>query len=346
MEIKDFLVKMNAVPHVSGYESELAKVISTEFSKFAEVSVDKFGNVIARKPGKEGGPKIMFSAHMDEIGMMVSAVCDGGFVKFSRIGGVDWHNILAQEVTIHGREKVFGVIGIKPPHLTSVADRKKSIALHDMSIDTGYSKEKLEKLVRPGDIITFNQDIVELQNGKLAGKALDNIASIAAMYLAAQNLEHFNHSADIYFVSSAQEEVGGNGAETASYTIKPDIGIAIDVTQGRYPGLPEQDSFELGKGPVIAVGPNINRKLFEELKKTATKNNIPYQVEVCPFGTGTDAYEMQITEGGMITGLLSLPLKYMHSTVETLTIRDIENTGKLISEYIIGIKDWEAELCF
>ena len=348
MEVKEFLFQMDAVPHVSGYEDELVKVLSDEFSKYAKVSVDKFGNFIAHKPGSGGGPKVMLSAHMDEIGMMVSAICDSGFVKFSTIGGFDARTLLAQEVIIHGNrgnQKVFGVIGIKPPHLTDPAERKKVVKLHDMSIDTGFSKEKLETLIKPGDIITLNQEITELQNGKLTCRAFDNTAGIAAMYCALKNLEHFSHKADLYFVATAQEETGFRGAITASYNIKPDIGLAIDVTHGRGGGLAEHESCELGKGPAIAIGPNVNRKLFEDLKKTALKNNTKYQVEVIPGMSGTDAVAMQIAEGGMITGVLSIPLNYMHTTVETIAVQDVENCGKLISDYIIELQNWEGEPC-
>ncbi|MCL2840597.1 MAG: M42 family metallopeptidase [Defluviitaleaceae bacterium] len=347
MDIKEFLKEVNAVPHVSGYENELTDVLTSKFSKYAEVSVDKFGNLVAHKKGTGNGPKVMLCAHMDEIGMMVSALCENGFVKFTNIGGIDKRNILAQEVTIHGREKVFGVIGIKPPHLTSSADMKKPVSFYDMAIDTGYSQEKLEKLVRPGDIITFNQDIAELKGGKITGKALDNSVGVAAMYCAMKNLAHYNHNADIYFVASAQEEVGLRGAKTATYNIKPDIGIAIDVTFGRASGLGEHESSELGKGPSIAVGPGQTRKLFNALKKVAGNNNIPYQVDVIAQGGGADFYEIQIGEGGVISILLSIPLKYMHSTVETAAISDIENCGKLISDYIISLQGAEeGEECY
>ena len=348
MEIKDFLIQMDAAPHVSGYESGLIQALSDEFSKYADVSADKFGNFIAHKSGTGGGPKVMLSAHMDEIGLMVSAICDGGFVKFSPIGGFDPRTMLAQEAIIHGsqsRQNVFGVIGIKPPHLTDDAERNKVVKLQDMAIDTGFSKEKLETLIRPGDIITLNQNIAELQNGRLTGRAFDNIAGIAAMHCAIKNLEHFNHKADLYFVATGQEEIGFRGAITASYNIKPDIGIAIDVTHGRAPGLAEHESHELGKGPAIAFGPNVNRKLFEDLKKAAIKNNIKYQIEVIPAMSGTDAVAMQIAEGGMITGILSIPLSYMHTTVETISVQDIESCGRLVSDYIIQLQNWEGEPC-
>lgn len=348
MELKELLARMNDVPHVSGYEGELAQMLTGVFSKYTEVSVDKFGNLIALKKGKGTGPKVMFMAHMDEIGMMVNVICDKGFVKFVSIGGIDARNMLAQEVIIHGKEKVYGVIGIKPPHLTPPAEQKKTVELHDMMIDTGYSKEELSKLVKPGDIITIKQNVTELKNGKLAGKSFDNTAGVSALYCAMKNLEHYNHEADVYFVASAQEEVGLRGGRTASYTIKPDIGIALDVTFGRTAGLSEHKSSELGKGPSLTIGPAITRKLFEDLKRVASKNKIPYNVEVAPRGTGTDADEIQIAQGGVCTGIISIPLKYMHSTVETLSLSDIEMTGRLMSEYIISLQgcDEEGEECF
>jgi len=340
---------MNDIPHVTGHEGEAAEALSAEFSKFskAEIDVDKFGNMVARLKGN-GGPKVMLSAHMDEIGMMVSVICDDGFVKFSCIGGIDKRNILAQEVTIHGREKVYGVIGIKPPHLIKAGEEDKSIDIFDMSIDTGYSKEKLEALIRPGDIITIKQEVAVLQNNRIAAKALDDMAGVAVLYQVAKNLEHYSHIADVYLVASTQEEVGLRGAVTSTYNIKPDIGIAIDVGFGRANGLGEHESVEIGKGPSICIGPNINRKLYEELKNTAVNNNTPYQVEVSPFTTGTDAGAIQMGEGGVITALLSVPLKYMHSTVETISLKDIESCAKLISDYIIGVNNgkWEETLCF
>ena len=345
MEIKDFLLQMDSVPHVSGYEGELADVLKVEFSKYSEVSTDKMGNVIALKKGDGTGPKVMIAAHMDEIGMMVSVVTDEGFVKFSCIGGIDKRNVLAQEVTIHGREKVFGIIGIKPPHLVSAEESKKVIDFFDMAIDTGYSKEKLEKLVRPGDIITFNTKMTELKGGKMTGRALDDNAGIAVMYAAMKNLEFMKHKADFYFVATTQEEVGLRGAKVATYDIKPDIGIAVDVCFGRTPGLDDSNSQELGKGPVISVGPGVTRKVFEDLRKAAKKGNTPHQIEVRPRSGGTDAFVIQVGEGGVLTGDIGIPLKYMHSTNETVQISDIENGGKLISDYVLSLNSEEDGKC-
>ncbi|MCL1998074.1 MAG: M42 family metallopeptidase [Turicibacter sp.] len=344
--MKKFLQQMATTPHVAGFETKLAKLIEPKFATYTTVTIDKMGNLIAHKPGAKktkNAPKVMVCAHMDEIGMMVTQLCDDGFVKFTRQGGIDKRNILATEVTIHGKEPIYGVIGIKPPHLTSPDEMKKSIEIKDMAIDTGFSKEKLEKLIRVGDIITFNQEVKELKNGKLAGRALDDTAGIAAMFHAAKALKDFNHNADVYFVASAQEEVGCRGATTVAYDLKPDIAIIVDVGFANMPGLSEDKTIKMGDGPAIGIGPNINRKLFDDLKKVAKKHNTKHQIEVLPHMSGTDTEVIQITEGGVITALLSIPLKYMHSTVETVDIADIKSCGKLIADYIMSLQDWNGE---
>ncbi|MCL2016290.1 MAG: M20/M25/M40 family metallo-hydrolase [Defluviitaleaceae bacterium] len=358
MEIKEILKQMGNISHISGFETELANFLSAEFAKQhgVSVSVDKMGNFIAHKKGfstsmtnTENPPKVMLMAHIDEIGMIVSEVRKNGFVKFSPVGGIDKRTILAQEVTIHSRktgEKIFGVIGIKPPHLTSNSDMEKPVKISDMAIDTGLSTEKAREIISPGDLITINTDVAELQNNKLTGRALDNTAGIAVMYHTLQALQHFSHSADIYCVASVQEEVTGLGGETATYTIKPDIAIIVDVGFGKANGLADHESIELGKGGAITIGPNTNRKLLDELKKAAKKHDTPYQVEVVSGMTGTDAYAVQVSKNGVITAVVSVPLKYMHSTVEVIDVADVENTGKLIANYIMSLQNLEGESCY
>jgi len=337
---------MGKVPHVAGYESALAHLAAGWFGKLASAQTDSLGNMIARKQGAKNAPRVMVCAHMDEIGLMATEICDNGFVKFARIGGIDKRNILATEVTIHGRKPVYGIIGIKPPHLTSADEMKASIEIKDMAIDTGYPKEKLEKLVRPGDIITFNREVTELKNGRLTGRALDDTAGLAAMYHALELLKDFKHNADLYFVGSAQEEVGARGAKTAAYGIKPDIAIIIDVGFANTPGLADHETIKMGDGAAIAVGAAVNRKVFDDLKKIAKQNNTKHQIEVLPGRSGTDADEIQIAAGGVLTGVLSIPLKYMHSTVEVVDLADVKNCGKLVADYIMSLQDWEGDECY
>jgi endoglucanase len=174
---------------------------------------------------------------------------------------------------------------------------------------------------------------------------MDDAAGIAVMLSVIKNLRYVNHAIDIYFVATAQEEVGLRGAKTAAHTISPDIAIALDVTFGRASGLSEHETSVMGNGPAIAVGPGIHRKIYEAFKETAARNNIPHQVEVLPARTGTDADILQISGNGVVTGLLSVPVRYIHSTVETVDIKDIENCGRLIAEYIKGLKREAGDLC-
>jgi endoglucanase len=333
---------------VAGYESEAAGLIKSAFAEHGcDVSVDTMGNVIALKKGKGKG-KAAFFSHMDEIGLVVVNLEKNGFVRFSQIGGYDQRTLLAQEVIIHGREKVYGVIGIKPPHLTTPEDANKAVKMNDMLIDTGYGEEKLKELVKVGDIITIKRKTIELKGDTLAGKALDDRACVAVMFEALKNLKDFNHDVDVYFVSTAQEEVGTRGAITATYGIEPDIGVALDVTFAKQPEMKPQQVNEYGKGPVIEMGPNIHPKVFEMFKTAAKDNNIPHQIDVMVTGSsGTDARSVQISRFGVASGLISVPLKYMHTSVECINMRDVTAAGKLLSAMVIGLngKDLEEQLC-
>ncbi len=347
-EIKEFLKQICDETGISGYETKVAQIVQEEFSKYAdEVRIDKLGNVIALRRGKGKG-KIMLAAHMDEIGLMVRAIDEDGFLRITTVGGYDQRTLLSQEVIVHGRQQLFGVIGLKPPHIISEEDREKAIKLDDLVIDTGYSKGELEKLVKPGDLVSLNRKVIELQNDVLSGKAFDDRAGVAALLACMKNLKDFAHDMDVYYVGTTQEEVGVRGAKVSSYSIKPDIGIAIDVGFGRTPDLKEFDSVDLGKGPAISRGPNIHPAVFDGLVAVAKRNNIPHQVEVVHGGSsGTDATELQISGSGAAGGLLSIPLRYMHTCVETITFGDILQTGKLLSDYIAGLNgcDLEVELC-
>jgi len=333
---------------VAGYEAEAAELIRAAFAEQGcEVSIDKLGNVIALKKGKGKG-KVAFFSHMDEIGLVVVNIEKKGFVRFSQIGGYDQRTLLAQEVIIHGREKVFGVIGHKPPHLNTPEDSGKAVKMQDMLIDTGYSEEKLRELVKVGDIITIKRSMVELKNDTVAGKALDDRACVAAMFECVKGLKDFNHDVDIYFVSTTQEEVGSPGAKVATYGIEPDIGVTLDVTFAKTPEMKPHQCNEFGKGPVVEMGPNVHPKVFEMLKTAAKSSEIPFQIDVMTTGqSGTDARVVQISRSGVASGLISLPLKYMHTSVECVSMKDVAATGKLLSAMIMSLngKDMEEQLC-
>ncbi|WP_372997369.1 M42 family metallopeptidase [Lutispora sp.] len=348
--LRDLLKELVEAHGVTGFEHEAAKVVEKYFLPYSdEIKIDKMGSLSAIKKGKAQSPKrIMLAAHMDEIGLMVKKIDDKGFIQFTNVGGVDQRTLLTQEVIIHGKKDLFGVIGSKPPHILEASERKKAVKMEDMLIDVGLSKEDVEKYISIGDPITIRRKLMNLQNDMVAGKALDDRAGVAVMYECLKELKNMHHDCDVYAVATVQEEVGYRGAIPATFEISPHIGIAIDVGFGSTPELPKDETSDLGKGPCIGFGANIHPKVYERLVKVAKEYNIPYQQDIYPGATGTDAWGMQITRGGVSTGLISIPLRYMHTSVETVQINDIKNAGKLLAYFIVSLngEDLEGMLCY
>ncbi len=330
----------------SGREHWLHHYIYEAFSEFGQVTTDNLNNVIIEKKGKGKG-KIMIMAHLDEIFMVVTAVKENGFLEFKG-NGLDSKTLVSKEVVIHGKQDILGIIGIKPPHLMKEEEKNKAVTADSLLIDTGYSKEALEKIVSPGDFVTLKGSFKELLNNKISCKSIDDRAGVVAMYRCAKELQDIEHDLDVYFVCSAQEEVGHRGAVTATNVINPDIGIAVDVTfdNGRH-GDTDGDN-EIGKGPVICVGPNIHPKVRKRLMKVGEEYNIPYQIEVEAGPTGTDAWDIQVSGSGVPTLLISIPIKYMHTAVELVNMKDITNTGYIMAQFIKNLKGEELEglICF
>ncbi|MCM0648229.1 M42 family metallopeptidase [Clostridium swellfunianum] len=342
----EFLKKLCTSHAPSGREHWLYPVVKDAFEPFGELSLGKLNNIYAYKKGK-GKESIMLMAHADEVFLMVTELCENGFLKF-KSNGIDAKTLVSQEVYIHGKEKVLGIIGIKPPHLMSEEDRKKAIAADDLLIDTGLSKEKLQALVNIGDYVTLKRNFYELLNNNVICKSVDDRAGIAAMYACAKELNNITHDLDVYFVASCQEEVGHRGARVGSFEVNPTMAIAIDVTFDSGPmGATERENY-LGEGPVISIGPNIHPKFRKKLTDIAKEYNIPYQVEVEPGDTGTDAWDIQVVGDGIPTLLISIPIKYMHTSVEMVNIEDIKNTGRIMAKFIEKLRSEEVEelLCF
>lgn len=350
MQLKEILQQMIEHPSVSGFEQSMSNMVETFLKDSSdEIKRDKLGNLIAYKKGTAKNPtKIMLAAHMDEIGLMVKKIDKKGFVSFTNIGGVDQRTLLAQEVIIHGSEDVFGIIATKPPHLQTAKERKSAIKMEDMLIDTGFSKEALEKKISIGDSITIRREMIPLQNNHVAGKALDDKAGVLAMIECFHQLKKMNHKCDIYGVATVQEEVGTRGAIVSTFHIDPDIGIAIDVGFGKTPELPNDETIELGKGPGLTLGSNIHPNVHKRLTDLAKEYNIPYQIEIAPGSSGTDAFSMQITKSGVATGVISIPLRYMHTSVETINLDDVKNSARLLAHFIASLDDEDLEgfLCF
>ncbi|HIC94400.1 MAG TPA: M42 family peptidase [Anaerolineae bacterium] len=334
MDIAPLLKRLSEAKGVSGYEDEVRAIVAEEFGRYAdEVRTDAMGNVIALKKGQGRGQRIMLASHMDEIGLIVTRI-EEGFLRFTSVGGFDDRVLLGQEVVVHGRRDLPGVIGSRPPHVLSEEEREKIIPKEKLFIDVGLPPEEVERLVRVGDLVTIWRRFTRLGGDFVVGKAFDGRAGVAAIAVCLEALASAEHLWDVYAVATVQEEVGLRGATTSAYGLAPDMAIAIDVGFGRQPGVSEAETIEMGKGPAIAFGPNIHPKLYQALVEVARELEIPYQVEPIPGRSGTDAWAIQVTREGIPTALLSIPLRYMHTSVETLSLGDVERTGRLVAGFI------------
>jgi endoglucanase len=348
MDYIGMLKDISTYPGVSGHEEKLAGYVAQMFEKYcSSVEIDKFYSVVGIKKGNSDmGRKVMVTAHLDEIGLMVKSIDDKGFVRISNIGGIDSKVLLTQEVVIHGRRDIFGVIGARPPHLLKPEEVKKAVKMQDLVIDTGLSAEEVNKIVSVGDVITFKAEPFELKSNKFSSKSLDNRAGVAALIGIMDNLTRLSHDYDVYFAATSQEEVGLRGANIAAYNINPDLAIVIDVCHGEIPGSSKEETFPLGKGPAVAVGPNLHKGLTKKMIELAKEENIPYQIDVEPGNTGTEAWAVQVSRSGIPTLLVSIPLRYMHTVIETLDVKDIKNTARLVSRFISMIgNEMEDLMC-
>ncbi len=351
MDVKQFFRTLSEASGISGYEQEVAEPIKEACLWADEIRTDKLGNVIMLKKGQgaKGRPKIMLAAHMDEIGLIITKIEKDGFLRFSTVGGFDQRVLLGQEVIVHGKAQLTGIIGAKPPHVQTQGEQNQAVKLEDLFIDVGYDTVgQVQELVRIGDLATIKREVVDLQGSLMAGKAFDDRAGVAAIFECFKVLTELKHEADVYGVATVQEEVGLRGAVTSTYGIVPDLGIAIDVGFGDQPGLPESDTIKLSQGPGVAIGPHVHPKVYERMVETAKEWNINYSVDPSPSPGGTDAYAIQVTRAGVATILLSIPLRYMHTPIETLDYEDVKRTGKLMALFIAGLDNEFVEglTCF
>lgn len=325
----------------SGYEGPVAKVWKAEAEKFAaKVWTDTHGNSHAVvNPG--GSPRVMFAGHYDEIGFQISYIDDKGYLWIQALGGWDAQIAQGQRVQIMTKNGVIrGVIGKVAIHMQTPEQRKKVSEIKDLWVDIGAKdKEDAETMVEIGDPMVVAYGFEELANGLAVGRAFDDRAGAFVILEAAKQLAKMNPNAEIHAVATVQEEIGLRGARTAAYGIDPDVGIAVDVTFATdHPNMDEamkrENLIELGKGPVLTRGPNMNSKLFDLLVDTAKSEKIPYQVNAEPRGTGTDANALQLNRAGVSTALVSIPLRYMHSPCEVLCLKDLEFCAKLLAKTV------------
>lgn len=344
MDTKELLKCLTDPVSIAGSEQGVSEVIKNLLKEGGceNIRCDRMGNIIGEyKCGKSDAPRLMIEAHMDEIGLMVSAISDEGSLLFVPVGGFDGKVLPGSEVTVHTENgPLYGIIGAKPPHL--ITERGKAVKMEDMSVDIGFSKEETEKRVKIGDLISFNTYFTELE-GSVAGRCFDDRAGVAAIIKALEYVKDLKIECDIICAVTVQEELGMRGARVICETAKPDCAICIDAGFGT--SANSSEGFDLGSGVVVSVGPNLHPKLNKLIFEAANEAKIDVTSDVENGNTGTNAWEIQVAGLGVPVGLLSFPLRYMHSTYEVIDVKDIESIGKLIAYTALKYKGGE-QLCY
>ena len=335
MSLAENLERLSNACGVAGREQEVRELMVKMLKPYAdEVIVDRLENVIALKKGKKNKPKIMFDAHMDEVGLLVKTITKDGFLQFAKMGGIDDRILMAQKVKVYTEKRSLpGVVGSKPPHIQKEEERKKIITFDELFIYVGAKNRDDAKAmgIKPGDPIAFDSQYRAISKDIVMGKAFDNRVGCAMMIEAFKQLEKTDCT--LYAVGSVQEEIGLRGAGTAAFGVDPDVCIVLDVTvAGDVPGVREFDtSIKMGKGPAITVtdsGFIAHPKVLRWLINSATENKIDYQLETGLPGS-TDAARIALTRQGIPSGTISVPARYIHSPSGLIDIKDAENSVKL-----------------
>ncbi|MEG2004305.1 MAG: M20/M25/M40 family metallo-hydrolase, partial [Clostridia bacterium] len=287
-----------------------------------------------KKCGKPNAKKLILDAHFDEIGFIVTGVFDDGFVSVTNVGGIDTRVLSASEVTIYGKKAVRGAFISKPPHLQTADEQTKKIELKDLYIDTGLEGATLKELVKVGDFADMRAETVMLSNNFIASKSLDDKVCIALILRALDFICMENLNVDVCCLFSGGEEVGYIGASTGAFDISPDYAIAIDVCNPRFPdGDMSREHIELSRGVVISFSGTTCRPFTKQIIACAEKNKIPFQIKADPGRTGTNAHVIAVSREGVPTILLSIPLRYMHTASEVVSLEDVRSAAQLVAKF-------------
>lgn len=332
--MQDLLQKLCEAFGPSGREATLAAQVAEIMRPWCDdVSIDALWNVIGVKQGvaPEPRPRLMLMAHMDEISMMVTAI-EGPFLRFRQFN-YDPRLLVGQTVLVYGREPLIGVVGDRPPHLMDAAERRRMPRIDDLVIDTGLDADTLAELVQVGDSVLVQRPMLQLLGQRVAGKAFDNRLSLTAVLSTLEALQSVQHPGDVIVVASVGEEMNLLGAQTATFGLRPDLAVVLDVTFGKQPGSPTTGTFKLGSGPVIGVGPNLHPCITDKLLDLCDSLEIPHEQELLPANSGTDAWMVQVMAGGVPTGLVGMAIRNMHSPVEVADLRDLRRTVRLLTAF-------------
>ena len=314
----------------SGFEGPAAAVAAELLRPLVdEVSIDRMGNVLGvRRSKTPGAPKLLLDAHLDEIGLIVTGVEDG-FLRFRSIGGVDPRMLPGRELVVLTDPPLRGLVACP-----AGGDENKSVPLNELYVDVGLSQEEAERAVPVGTPMVYRAGCFPLGEDQMCGKSMDDRACFVTLLRAAELLRDKELDVELHILGSTREEVSGAGAVVGTWAVAPDFCVAVDVTHGKTPDGPADKTFALGGGPAIGVGPNMTRWMTERMIAKAREHSIPYQLEIMSGHTGTNGWEMQISREGVATSVLSLPLKYMHTPVETLSLADMEGVAQLLAAFV------------
>ncbi len=332
-QLQELIFKLTGANGVAGVELAASTVAQKELSKYMPVSVDTLGNVTGKLEGS--GTHILLDAHIDQIGMIVTSIDDDGFVKVDKCGGMDRRVLAAHEVTVWGKEPLFGVVTSTPPHLAGKGDTEKAKDFDEIAIDVGLSKDEATAFIRPGDRVTLNGVRGRLLGNRICSPALDDRAGVASILRCLELLKNKKHDCQISVLFSVQEETGGSGARTGGYAAWADESIAVDVSFAYAPDMPREKCGDMGKGTMLGISPILDYKIGCTLEKIAKEKNIPMQFEVMGGKTGTNADNIQLSREGTKMALLSIALKNMHTSIEIIDLQDVESTARLMAEYIL-----------
>jgi tetrahedral aminopeptidase len=339
-----FLERIIASPSPSGFEQPVQQIIREEIKQYTdEVRTDVHGNVIASiNPG--GTPRVMLTAHCDELGLLIRHIDDQGFLYFATIGGFDPSTLVGNRVHVHTPSgPILGIVGRPPIHLLSAEERAKAPKLSDLWIDIGASsQEEAKKLVPLGSVATRAVQLERMQNNLVVSRALDDKASLFSIVEAMRRIHarRTELEAGVFFVSAVQEEVGLRGARTAAFSVDPLIAIAVDVTfTSDHPETSKRilGDIKLNGGPVLSLGGNINPRVYQLLIKAAEEAGLAWQIDPQASNTYTDTDEIQVVRGGIATGLVSIPCRYLHTGSETVSLKDVDDVAELLSRFVLAL---------
>ncbi len=343
MEKTKTLIKaLTAVPGLSGHESQIRAHLSELWGPLTdELQTSPLGSLHGLKSGTgpEPRPSILIATHMDTIGLMVSGI-EEGLLRATQIGGIDNRVLPGLTVTVHSQDgDLPGLVVMPPQHTLPDNQRNKTVELDYLLIDTGLLPAEVNRKVQIGDLVTFSLEPMDLGDGYITAPAMDNRVSVAVLTEALQILQTRKHRWDVWAAATVQEEITMFGAATTGFGLRPTLAIVIDVTFGAAPGSPGYETVEMDKGPSFDIGPSTHPKLYQSFIDYANRMEIPFNRYAYPGGSGTDADSLQVSAEGVITMVISVPIRYMHTPVETVQLRDIQRTARLVAGFIEQLDD-------